>query len=99
MSTFFLLLDPYSTGCLIAHEIQRRGYHIAALWTDGFAEAMKTHVPMSCGELHWYGQLDELKTLEETANAVQKLAGDMDIIGCIAGLGVPVGRWTCAGRA
>ena len=63
----------------------RRGYNIAALWTDGFAEAMKSHIPMSCGQLDWYGQLDELKTLQETGEAVRKLAGDMDIIACIAG--------------
>ena len=80
-----VIVDPYSTGCLVAHEISKRGYLIAALWHNGFAEEMKTHVPQSCGTLHWHAQVDEGKTLEETARLVREAAGESELVACIAG--------------
>ena len=80
-----IVVDPYSTGCLIAQEISKRGYLIGALWSDGFSDAMKTHVPQSCGTLNWYVQLDEAKTLEETAKLVREAAQGTDLVACIAG--------------
>jgi hypothetical protein len=35
-----VFVDPYSTGCVVAQEMQKRGYLIIALWTIGFAENM-----------------------------------------------------------
>ena len=40
-----IVVDPYSTGCCVAQEIQKRGYLLLALWTIGFSEEMKKHVP------------------------------------------------------
>lgn len=28
-----IIVDPYSTGCLIGKEIAMRGYNLVALWT------------------------------------------------------------------
>jgi biotin carboxylase len=84
-SGLVVIVDPYSTGCLIAQEISKRGYLIAALWSDGFAEAMKTHVPQSCGALNWYAQMDEAKTLAETGALVRDAARDSTLVAVIAG--------------
>lgn len=80
-----VIVDPYSTGCLVAQEISKRGYLIAALWSKGFAEAMKSHVPQSCGTLNWYVQLEEAKTMEETGNLVREAARDTTLVAVIAG--------------
>lgn len=80
-----VLVDPYSTGCLIAEEIMKRGYTIMALWTAGFSPEMKTHVPVSAGEIRWHAQLDEAENLEATAAAVKKAAGKYRVVACIAG--------------
>jgi biotin carboxylase len=78
-----IIVDPYSTGCLVAQEISRRGNEIICLWTKGFSEEMKQHVPMSCENLTYVYTLDEQDTLEETKQAVVDTG--MNIIGCIAG--------------
>lgn len=80
-----VLVDPYSTGCLIAEEIQKRGYTIMALWTAGFAPEMKTHVPVSVNKLNYHAELDELETLEATAEAIRKKAGVLRVVAVIAG--------------
>ncbi|CAB9520870.1 Inherit from NOG: acetyl-CoA carboxylase biotin carboxylase [Seminavis robusta] len=85
MEGLVVIVDPYSTGCLVAQEISKRGYQIVALWSDGFAEAMKSHVPQSCGTLHWFAQLDEAKTLAATGALVRETARDINLVACIAG--------------
>ena len=80
-----LMVDPYSTGCLIAQEISRRGYLIAAVWSDGFSPEMKLHIPQSCGKLDWCAEFDEAKTLEETAERAREAAKETEIVACIAG--------------
>ncbi|GAX17529.1 hypothetical protein FisN_18Lh175 [Fistulifera solaris] len=82
-TTTVIIVDPYSTGCLIAQEISRRGNEIICLWTKGFSEEMKQHVPMSCENMTYAYTLDEQETLEKTKQAV--LDTSMNIIGCIAG--------------
>ena len=80
-----VVVDPYSTGCLICEEIMKRGYQIIALWTKGFSEDMKTHVPISCGPLNYLTQMDEQATISDTVAAVKKMAGKLRVVGCIAG--------------
>jgi hypothetical protein len=46
-----VFVDPYSTGCVVAQEMARRGYLLIALWTIGFSDEMKTHIPASCGKM------------------------------------------------
>ena len=80
-----VIVDPYSTGCCIAQEITKRGYKVIALWTDGFSEVMKTHVPLSCEHLTYYAQVDQAATLDDTQAAVNKAANDYTVVACIAG--------------
>jgi biotin carboxylase len=82
-----VVVTPYSTGCCIAKEIQDRGYKLICLWSHGFSEVMKTHVPKSATGLTWDLVLDEQTTLDQTANLVYRNAElmDMKIVACVCG--------------
>ena len=80
-----VIVDPYSTGCLVAEEIFKRGYQIIAMWTKGFSDVMKTHVPMSVTNLQYYTEVTEAATLDETAASVQAAAKAFRIVACLAG--------------
>ena len=58
-----VVVDPYSTGCLVAKEIAKRGYLLIAVWTNGFSEDMKTHIPTSAGKMVYFAQVDEVGSL------------------------------------
>lgn len=80
-----VVVDPYSTGCLVAEEMLKRGYKIMALWTAGFSEIMKTHVPLSCTSLQYHNEVSEGESLEETEKLVLKAAGHLRVVAVIAG--------------
>ncbi len=80
-----IIVDPYSTGCLIGKEMAMRGYNLLALWTKGFSPVMKTHVPQSCGSMNYIAQVDEIGSLRETAEAVKDAANGKNIVACLAG--------------
>lgn len=66
-----VVVDPYSTGCLVVQEISKRGYLTIALWTKGFSEEMKTHVPLSCGKISYFAELDEGSSLAATSKIIR----------------------------
>ena len=81
-----VMVDPYSTGCCIVDEILKRGYHVLCLWTKGFSEEMKKHIPLSCvGKMNYHAEVDEGSDLVETVKNVNKAAGSFRIVACIAG--------------
>lgn len=81
-----VIVDPYSTGCVVAQEMTRRGYQVMALWTHGFAEEMKLHVPLSCAGLEYFAQVTELENdVDGTIALLRKTAGDLTIVACLAG--------------
>jgi biotin carboxylase len=80
-----VLVDPYSTGCCVAQEIKKRGYSIMALWTRGFVEEMKQHIPLSCEGLTYHEELDEADTMEETIQRVKDAAGSKRVVSVLAG--------------
>lgn len=80
-----VLVDPYSTGCCIAEEIIKRGYKVMALWTTGFSEDMKQHVPLSVGDLEYHCVVDQQSTIEETVSVCQKTAEPYRVVACLAG--------------
>jgi biotin carboxylase len=83
-----IVVTPYSTGCCVALEAQQRGYKLICLWSDGFADAMKLHVPLSCqGKLHYEMELDEQPTLAATAALVTDKAtqNSFEIVSVICG--------------
>lgn len=80
-----VVVNPYSTGCVIAKEVQSRGFKVIALWTKGFAEEMKKHVPIACGSMTYYDQVTEGDNLGETTRDLHKAAGKFRIVGCLCG--------------
>ena len=86
-----VIVTPYSTGSCIAQEIQKRGYKLICLWSAGFSEQMKTHVPASCktGDvvLSYDLELDEQETLDATAQLVVDAASkkNYSIVACLCG--------------
>ena len=65
--------------------MHKRGYLLVALWTKGFAEEMKTHVPTSAGRMEYFAQVDEGETLKDTAQAIEKVTPSKTLAACIAG--------------
>jgi len=85
-SKLIVVVDPYSTGCVIAQEMTRRGYQILAVWTFGFAEEMKKHVPLACAGLEYYAVVEEIENdVDGTIALLRKAAGDLTIVAAIAG--------------
>lgn len=80
-----VITDPYSTGCCIALEIMKRGFSVIALWTRGFTPEMKTHVPLSCGTLKYFSEVEEAESLAETVKVVYTAVGQLRVVACIAG--------------
>lgn len=82
-----VIVTPYSTGCCIAQEVQSRGYKLVCLWSAGFSEHMKTHVPIACKDLVYDVVLEEQETLEETAQLVLEEAHQLSysIVACMCG--------------
>ena len=69
-----------------------------SVWTKGFASEMKTHVPVSCRDLTYLAEIDDLDpwslndlltNIHQTASSVATTAGRPSdyytIVGCIAG--------------
>lgn len=80
-----VVVDPYSTGCVIVKEIQSRGYKVIALWTKGFSDEMKKHLPLSCGTMTYYDEATEGDDIGETTRILYKSAGKLKIVACICG--------------
>ncbi|KAG7363309.1 ATP-grasp domain containing protein [Nitzschia inconspicua] len=80
-----VVVTPYSTGCMVAQEVQKRGYLLIAVWTIGFAEVMKTHVPKACGRMDYFAEIDQAETLEETKQRLFAAAKEHEIFCCFAG--------------
>ena len=96
--SLILVVDPYSTGCLVAMEIAKRGHPIVAIWTKGFNPEMKTHVPPPAKDLVYLAEIDDVEPwdLDDLISAVRDVASGIAtsagrppdhyvVSGCIAG--------------
>jgi hypothetical protein len=81
-----VFVDPYSTECVTAQEMVRRGYNVMALWTHGFADEMKLHVPLSCAGLEYVAEITQIPDqVDATIELLRQTAGDLEIVACLAG--------------
>jgi hypothetical protein len=55
-----VFVNPYSRGCVIAQEMVHRSYDVMALWTHGFANEMKLHIPLSCAGLECVTEITQI---------------------------------------
>jgi biotin carboxylase len=69
-----VIVTPYSTGCCVASDMKARGYKLICVWSRGFSETMKTHVPFSCAQLSYDAVVDEALSIQATANAIEAIA-------------------------
>eukprot|EP00980_Cylindrotheca_fusiformis_P021278 scaffold8194_cov118-Cylindrotheca_fusiformis.AAC.9 len=80
-----VMVTPYSTGCCVARDIVKLGYKVICLWSKGFSEKMKKHVPKSCEGLRYHAELSELGTIEATIQAVNDAADGCPVVAVICG--------------
>lgn len=88
-----IIIDPYSTGCLVAKAMAERGLALVSVWSTGLAEKLKTHVPKAVGKLHYLARLEQAPTLAETAQRCREsVPHGASIVACLAGgeTGVPL---------
>jgi len=71
-----VLVDPYSTGAMLAPELARRGFGVMALWTDEVGEN-REHIPKAARGFpeNFLEEVEEGQTLAETAAALDAAAG------------------------
>jgi hypothetical protein len=63
-----------------------RGYNVMALWTHGFADEMKLHVPLSCAGLEYVTEITQIPDqVDATIELLRQTAGDLEIVACLAG--------------
>lgn len=83
-----VMVDPYSTGAIVALEFMNRGYHVIALWNKALTPIMKTHVPIMAQNdpnFKYFKQVEEGATLEETVQIVTDAASPYRVVACMAG--------------
>ena len=80
-----VLVDPYSTGAMLAPELDLRGYGVIALWTKECGEN-RWHLPKAAEGFpeKFLAEVDEQDTLAETAFALRKAAGE-ELLAMICG--------------
>ncbi|CAK9011132.1 Argininosuccinate lyase 2, partial [Durusdinium trenchii] len=74
-----VVVDPFSTGGVLAAELLQRGVQVIALWTK---ESNVRHhdYPSALEPQQLLAEIDEAATLQETAAAVQQVAAPLAII-------------------
>jgi biotin carboxylase len=80
-----VIVDPFSTGALVADEVIKRGFGVIALWSNGLSPDIRSHVPVSCGKMNYLAQVDAADDLMKTSEAIYKAAGMKKIVACFAG--------------
>lgn len=88
-----VLVDPYSTGAMLAPELDQRGYSVIALWTVECGEN-RGHLPMAAVGFpeKFIAELDEQPSVEDTARMLlAEVAGaDLAAVMCGGETGVKV---------
>ena len=57
-----------------------------AVWTFGFSDEMKTHIPTACGQLEYLAYVDEVhNSLDDTIRQLKAACGSHKIMACLAG--------------
>ena len=85
-----VLVDPYSTGAMLAPELDQRGYAVIALWTKECGEN-RGHLPKAAKGFpeKFLAEVDEQDSLVLTAQALRKVSEPVAVI-CGGETGVKV---------
>jgi hypothetical protein len=81
-----VIVDPYSTGGMLAPELERRGYAVVALWTSEAGEN-RTHIPTAAAGFpeNFLAEVEEQGSLEQTCAALLAVCGGMELAAIICG--------------
>ncbi|CAK9091852.1 Dapdiamide A synthase (ATP-dependent N-fumaramoyl-DAP-amino acid ligase) [Durusdinium trenchii] len=81
-----VLVDPYSTGLMLAPVIHQRGYEVIALWTSQVGEN-REHLPEAAEGFpeNFLAEIDEEATLTLTAAALRAVAAPAPVAAVICG--------------
>lgn len=83
-----ILVDPYSTGAMLAPELAQRGFKVVALWTNE-AGGNRYHIPKAAKGFpqNFLHEVEEKLTLADTAKALHAAAGALgvEIVAIICG--------------
>mmetsp|Transcript_80476 Transcript_80476/g.207144 ORF Transcript_80476/g.207144 Transcript_80476/m.207144 type:complete len:430 (+) Transcript_80476:120-1409(+) len=81
-----VVVDPYSTGTMLAPDLYERGYGVIALWTLEVGEC-RGHLAKAAQGFpqNFLAQVDEQPTLEGTAEALAKAADGAELKAIICG--------------
>lgn len=66
-----VVVDPVSTGGVVAAELFNRGYAVIAVWSNEISEEMRTHVPLPARGLKYHAEIEERITMKATVEAVR----------------------------
>lgn len=84
-----IIVDPISTGGLVAFEAYLKGYGIIAVWSSDLLEELRSHVPDLCKTegFAYCAELVEKASIEDTAVEVRAVAERMNIevVACMVG--------------
>eukprot|EP00425_Heterocapsa_triquetra_P036439 CAMPEP_0195066106 /NCGR_PEP_ID=MMETSP0448-20130528/11546_1 /TAXON_ID=66468 /ORGANISM="Heterocapsa triquestra, Strain CCMP 448" /LENGTH=439 /DNA_ID=CAMNT_0040097293 /DNA_START=56 /DNA_END=1375 /DNA_ORIENTATION=- len=80
------LVDPYSTGAMLAPELAKRGFSVIALWTQECGEN-RGHLPKAAVGFpeNFLAEVEEQHTLEGTADVLRKATGGAELAAVICG--------------
>jgi hypothetical protein len=80
------LVDPYSTGAMLAPELAQRGFSVIALWTREVGEN-RGHIPAAAEGFPkgFHAEVDEQGTLEDTAKALLEAADGAELVAVMCG--------------
>jgi hypothetical protein len=87
MSGVVVVVDPWSTGGVVAAGAKARGYDVIGLWSvDANAELRgPKHCPPQAVGLKYFAEVEEQESVESTAAAVNKALKSMPLLAVIAG--------------
>jgi len=84
-TTCVVVVDPVSTGGSVALECATRGHEVVALWTADISAEYRKHVPQAAVGLRYMAQVEELGTVEQTAEAVRHACRGCELLAVIIG--------------
>lgn len=80
------VVDPITTGAVLAAEFAQRGCQVVAVWSSELSEDLKQdHLPEAANKFQYYAEVTEQDSLDRTAAAVRAASNDLQLVACVVG--------------
>jgi len=80
-----VVVDPLTTGAVVALEAKLKGYDLIRVWSAEVGEEIRCHVPSVAESLEYVASVEEASTIAGTAEQVKQAAAGREIVACICG--------------